>query len=152
MNLEPSIQSEVSQKRENKVYFDRHRNQSVCSVMSSSLWPHGLQNARLPCPSLTPGACSDSCPSSRWCHPTISSSVSPSPLSENHQLRERQIDTLPSWADVCMLSRFSQVLLFATLWTIARQGVRGILQARIPEWVAVPSSGWCVQDQSLWKG
>ena len=47
------------------------------SVMSISLWPHGLQNARLPCPSSSPGACSDSCPLSRWCHPTISSSVTP---------------------------------------------------------------------------
>ena len=37
----------------------------------SLLWPHWLQHARLPCPSLTPGACSNSCPSSRWCHPTI---------------------------------------------------------------------------------
>ena len=35
--------------------------------------PHGLQHARLPCPSPTPGAYSNSCPSSRWCHPTISS-------------------------------------------------------------------------------
>ena len=41
--------------------------------MSDSLWPHGLQHARLPCPSPTPRACSNSCPSSRWCHPTISS-------------------------------------------------------------------------------
>ena len=41
--------------------------------MSSSLRPHGLQQARPPCPSPTPGACSDSCPLSRWCHPTISS-------------------------------------------------------------------------------
>ena len=46
-------------------------------VMSNSLWPHGLQHARLPCPSSTPGACSNSCPSSWWCHPTISSSVIP---------------------------------------------------------------------------
>ena len=38
---------------------------------------HGLQHASLPCPSPTPGACSNSCPSSRWCHPTISSSVIP---------------------------------------------------------------------------
>ena len=45
------------------------------SVVSNSLRPHGLQHARLPCPSPTPGACSISCPSSRWCHPTISSSV-----------------------------------------------------------------------------
>ena len=47
------------------------------SVVSNSLWPHGLQNARLPCPLPTPRAYSNSCPSSWWCHPTISSSVIP---------------------------------------------------------------------------
>ena len=46
-----------------------------CSVMSDSLLPHGLQHAWLPCPSLSLGVCSNSCPLSRWCHPTISSSV-----------------------------------------------------------------------------
>ena len=45
--------------------------------MSDSLQPHGMQPARLPCPSPTPGACSNSCPTSRWCHPAISSSVAP---------------------------------------------------------------------------
>ena len=44
---------------------------------SDSLWPHGLQHTRLPCPSATPRACSNSCPSSWSCHPTISSSVLP---------------------------------------------------------------------------
>ena len=47
------------------------------SVMSDSLRPHGLQQASLPCPSPTLGAYSNSCPSSRWCHPTISSSIVP---------------------------------------------------------------------------
>ena len=47
------------------------------SVVSNSLWPHGLQHARLPCPSPTPGACSNSCPLSWWCDPTISSTVIP---------------------------------------------------------------------------
>ena len=47
------------------------------SVVSDSLQPHGLQHARLPCPSPSPGACSNSCPLSRWCYPTISSSVVP---------------------------------------------------------------------------
>ena len=46
-----------------------------CSVVFDSLWPHGLQQARLPCPSPSPRACSNSCPLSRWCHPNISSSV-----------------------------------------------------------------------------
>ena len=45
------------------------------SVLSNSLRPHGLQHARLPCPSQTPRAYWNSCPSSQWCHPTISSSV-----------------------------------------------------------------------------
>ena len=45
------------------------------SVVSDSLQPHGLQHTRLPCPSPTPGACSNSCPLCRWSHPTISSSV-----------------------------------------------------------------------------
>ena len=51
--------------------------QSSCSVMSDYLRPHGLQHARPPCPSLTPGAYSHSCPLNWWCHPTISSSVIP---------------------------------------------------------------------------
>ena len=51
--------------------------QFSCSVVSNSLWPHGLQHARLPCPSSTSGAYSNTCPSSRWCYPNISSSVIP---------------------------------------------------------------------------
>ena len=51
--------------------------QFSCSGMSDSLQPHGLQHARLLCPSPTLRACSNSCPLSRWCHPTISSSVVP---------------------------------------------------------------------------
>ena len=47
------------------------------SVVSDSLWPHGPQHTRFPCPSPTPGAYSNSCPLSQWCHPTTSSSVIP---------------------------------------------------------------------------
>ena len=47
------------------------------SVVSDFLQPHEWQHARLPCPSLSPGICSNSFPLSWWCHPTISSSVSP---------------------------------------------------------------------------
>ena len=47
------------------------------SVMSNSLWPHGLQHTRPPCSSSSPGACSNSCPLSWWCHPIISSFVVP---------------------------------------------------------------------------
>ena len=48
-----------------------------CSVVSDSLQAHGLQHARLPCPSPTPRVSTNSCPLSQWCHPTISSSVIP---------------------------------------------------------------------------
>ena len=47
----------------------------VQSLLSNSLWLYGLRRTRLPCPSPSPRACSDSCALSRWCHPTISSSV-----------------------------------------------------------------------------
>ena len=50
---------------------------SVVQYVSNALWPHWLQHTRLPCPWQTSRACSNSCPSSRWCHPTILSSVIP---------------------------------------------------------------------------
>ena len=62
--------------------------QFSCSVMSDSLRSHELQHARPPCPSPTPGVYPNSCPSSRWCHPAISSSVvpfSPAPNPSQHQ-------------------------------------------------------------------
>ena len=54
-----------------------HSVQFSCSVMSDSLQLHGLQHARPPCPSPTPGVYTNSCPLSRWCHPTISTSIVP---------------------------------------------------------------------------
>ena len=48
-----------------------------CSVVSHFLQTHGLQHTRLPCPSLSPGVCSESCPLCWWSHPTISSSMGP---------------------------------------------------------------------------
>ena len=50
-----------------------------CWVVSNSLWPRGLQHNRLPCPSLSPRVCSDSCPLNRWCSQIISFSVVPFP-------------------------------------------------------------------------
>ena len=55
------------------------------SVVSDSLWPHGLLHARPPRPSPTPGAYSNSCPSSQWCHPTTSSSAPPAFSLSQHQ-------------------------------------------------------------------
>ena len=54
----------------------REKNQLLShSVTSDSLWLHGLQHTRPPCPSLTPGVCPSSCPLNWWCHPTISYSI-----------------------------------------------------------------------------
>ena len=67
------------------------------SIISNSLWPHGLQHARLSCPPPTPRAYSNSCPLSRWCHPTISSLFSPSPPTFNlsqHQRLFRWVSSL----------------------------------------------------------
>ena len=63
--------------RETKFYFWRYFSLLLfsLSVVSDSLQLHGLQHARIPCPSPSPGACSNSCPLSQWCHPTISFSV-----------------------------------------------------------------------------
>ena len=68
------------QKENNKKKYSSHKMkissvQFSCSVVSDSLQPHGLQHARPPCPPPTLRACPNSCPSSRWCYPTISSSV-----------------------------------------------------------------------------
>ena len=60
-----------------QMYFQTNSVQVSRPVVSNSLWPHGLQHGRPPCPSPTPGVCSNSCPLSWWCHSTISSSVVP---------------------------------------------------------------------------
>ena len=60
-----------------KEYLSHLSVQFSHSVVSDSLWPHKLQHARPPCPSPTPRVHPNSCPSSQWCHPAISSSVVP---------------------------------------------------------------------------
>ena len=60
-----------------EMYFTYQSVQFSCSVMSNSSWPHELQHTRPPYPSPKPRVYSSSCPLSRWCHPTISSSVVP---------------------------------------------------------------------------
>ena len=76
------------------------------SHVSNSLWPHGLQHARVPCPSPTPGACSNSCPSSWWCHQTSHPLLFPSPPAFN--LSQHQ--TLFQW--VSSLHQVAKVLEF----------------------------------------
>ena len=85
--------------------------------MSDSLRPPGLQHARLPCPSPTPRACSNSCPSSWWCHPTISS-LSPSSPALNlsqHQSLFRWVSSSHQVAKVLDLEHQSTILILSTL-------------------------------------
>ena len=70
----------IGERKRGWVWFEIHQCLLVHfsrSVVSDSLRPHGLQHIRPPCPSPTPRACSDSCRSSWWCHPAVSSSVVP---------------------------------------------------------------------------
>ena len=76
-NKNKNLSLERSKKTNCLKFSTPHLVQFSLSVMSNSLWPHGLQHARPPCPSPTPRVYSNSCPSSQWCHPTISSSVIP---------------------------------------------------------------------------
>ena len=68
----------TEQQRQHSMQYLGHQFSSVQfshSVMSDSLWPHGLQHTRPPCPLISPGVCPSSCPLTQWCYPTILSSV-----------------------------------------------------------------------------
>ena len=69
-----SYKKKPAQKQVSKTWW---KSKWSYSVVSNSLWPHGLQYTRPPCPSPTPGVHPNPCPLCRWCHPTISSSVVP---------------------------------------------------------------------------
>ena len=101
--------------------------QFSCSVMSDSLWPHGLQHARLPCPSPTPRAYSNSCPSCWWCHPTISSSVIP--FSPTFTLSQHQ--------------RLFQCQFFASGGqSIGVSASASVLPMNIQDWFPLGWAGW----------
>ena len=105
----------------------------VSSVTQSclTLWPRGLQQARLPCPSLTPGAYSNSCPWCWWCHPTISSSSPPT-----FNLSPSTFNLIYMYIiKVYMLSYFSHVQLFVTLLTIACQPPLSMGLSRQEYWI-----------------
>ena len=94
--------------------------------MSDSLWPHGLQHTRLLCPPLSPGVCSDSCPLSWWCHPTISSSV--------------------AHFSSCLQS-FPESGSFSMSWLFASSGQSigasaSVLPVNIQDWFPLRLTGW----------
>ena len=109
------------------------------SVMSNSLWPHGLQHTRRPCPPPIPKACSNSCPSSQWCHPTTSSSVVPLsssvqsfPASGSFSVSQfftsggQSIDTSVLTLLFCYIKQLSLLLcLFLEIISIPKDGKHG---------------------------
>ena len=89
-------------------------------VVSSSLWPRGLQHARLPGPPLSPGACPNSSASSPWWHPTVSPSVAPSPPAlslSQHQGLFQLVDSSHQVAKVSELQHQSFTLSWPRYWT-----------------------------------
>ena len=133
-----------------KVMFQLSSVQFSCSGMSDSLQPHELQNARPPCTSPTPRVHSDSCPSSQWCHPAISSSVIPFssypqflPASESFPMSQ-----LFAWGGQSIgVSALASVLLMNTQdwshleWTgwISLQS-KGLLFSPTPQFKSINSS------------
>ena len=120
------------------------------SVVSDSLWPHGLQQARLPCPSPSPGACSNPCPLSRWCHPTILSSVSPCSSCLQSFLATGSFLMSQLFASTnCIITHFMDInrsLRYCRLVFSGWSHERGAKCLRIPLGRVGQPSGW----QSVW--
>ena len=109
--------------------FSRYQSvQFSHSVVSDSLQPHGPQHARPPCPSPTPGVYSNSCPLSRWCHPTISSSVVPF---------SSHLQSFPA-------SGFFQMSQFFTSGgqSIGVSALASVLPMNIQDWFPLGWTGW----------
>ena len=108
------------------------------SVVSDSFPPHGLQHTRLPCPSLSPEVCSNSCPLSQWCHPTISSSIIPF---------SSCLQSFPvSWS-------FPMSQLFTSGGqSIGTSALTSVLPVNIQGWFPLGLTGWIsLQSKGLWN-
>ena len=116
------------------------------SFMSDSLWLRGLQHTRLPCPSLSPRVCSNFCPLSWWCFPTISSSAcfSSCPLSQHQGLFQWVGSSHVSRCMINIITGLSEVKslscvrLFATPWTVAHQASLPMGFSRQEYWSGLP--------------
>ena len=102
--------------------------------MSNSLWPHGLQHTRLPCAS-TPGACSNSCPLSQWCHLAISSSVVP--FSSCLRSFPASGSFLLSWLFTCVGQN------------IGVTGSASVLEMNVQDWFTLVLTGLIFQSKGL---
>ena len=99
------------------------------SVVSDSLKPHELQHARPPCPSQTPRVYPNSCPLSRWCHPTISSSVIP-------------FSSCPQSFPASRSFQMSQLFLSAHLQSIGVSASTPVLPMNTQDWSPLGWTGW----------
>ena len=124
--------------------------QFSCSVLSNSLQPRGLQYSRLLCPSPMSRACSNSCPLSRWCHPTISSSVIPPshPLSFHRLIHCRPLLLLPSiFPSIRVFSNESVLhIRWPNYWSFSftispSNEYSGLISFRIDCWISLQSKG-----------
>ena len=106
-------------------------------VMSDSLWPHGLQHARLPCPSSIPRVCSNSCPLSQWCHPTISSSVVPFCS---------RLQSFPA-SESFQMSQFFE----SGGQSIGVSASASVLPMNTQDWSPLGGTGWILQSKGLWR-
>ena len=121
-----------------EMIFSSSSVQFSCSVMSYSLWPPGLQHARRPGPSPTPGTYSNSCPSSWWCHPTISSSVIPF---------SSCLQSFPASGS------FLRSQFFASGGqSIGVSASESVLPMNIQDWFPLGWTGWIsLQSKGLWR-
>ena len=110
-------------------FWTWHSGQFSFSVMSNSLWPHGLQHTRLACPSPTPRACWNSCRSSWWCHPTISSSVVPFSC----------LQSFPASGYFQMSLCFASV---AKVLGVSASASASVLPMNIQDWSPLGWTGW----------
>ena len=128
-------------------------------VMSDSLWPSELQHAGLPCPSLSLGVCSNSCPLSQWCHPTISFSVTPfSSCHQSFPASGLSLALLISWMNYWSFSvspsnKYSGLISFRIDWfdLLAVQGTpKSLLKHQLSLWSNSYIPTWLLEKPQLW--
>ena len=106
------------------------------SVMSDSLWPHGLQHNRLPCSLLSPRVYSNSCAVSQWCHPTISSSVAPFSSYPQPFPVSGWVSQFPmSW----LFTSCDQSIGASTLVSVLPMNIQGWLPLGLTGWISLQS-------------
>ena len=117
------------------------------SVVSDSLWPHRLQHTRLPCPSSSPGACSNSCSLNQWCHLSFSPSLH-SPLSD--AISSSVIPFSSCLQSFPASGSFPMSQLFVSGGqSIGASALASVLPVNIQDWFPLGWTGWILQSEGL---